>query len=94
LGEGRQSGEIIQHHRRQHDGESAFGQENPVLFFCGDDAAAKGTVKPLADELGFEGVDAVPLTRARVLEAFALLWISLAFKAGLGREFAFKLLRR
>jgi predicted dinucleotide-binding enzyme len=24
----------------------------------------------------------------------ALLWISLAFKAGLGREFAFKLLRR
>ncbi len=72
----------------------AFGQEKPVLFFCGDDAGAKGKVKQLAGELGFEGVDAGPLTQARVLEPFALLWISLAFKAGLGREFAFKLLRR
>jgi predicted dinucleotide-binding enzyme len=72
----------------------AFGQEKPVLFFCGDDAGAKDKVKQLADELGFEGVDAGPLTHARLLEPFALLWISLAFKAGLGREFAFKLLRR
>jgi NADPH-dependent F420 reductase len=72
----------------------AFGQEKPVLFFCGDDAGAKGKVKQLAGELGFEGVDAGPLTQARLLEPFALLWISLAFKAGLGREFAFKLLRR
>ena len=60
----------------------AFGQEKPVLFFCGDDAGAKGTVKQLAGELGFEGVDAGPLTQARLLEPFALLWISLAFKAG------------
>jgi predicted dinucleotide-binding enzyme len=70
------------------------GQEKLVLFFCGDDAGAKGKVKQLAGELGFEGVDAGPLTQARLLEPFALLWISLAFKAGLGREFAFKLLRR
>jgi 8-hydroxy-5-deazaflavin:NADPH oxidoreductase len=72
----------------------AFGADKAVLFFCGDDAGAKGKVKQLADELGFEGVDAGPLTHARLLEPFALLWISLAFKAGLGREFAFKLLRR
>jgi 8-hydroxy-5-deazaflavin:NADPH oxidoreductase len=72
----------------------AFGQDKPVLFFCGDDAGAKGQVKQLAGELGFEGVDAGPLTQARLLEPFALLWISLAFKAGLGREIAFKLLRR
>jgi 8-hydroxy-5-deazaflavin:NADPH oxidoreductase len=71
-----------------------FGQDKPVLFFCGDDAGAKGKVKQLADELGFEGVDAGPLTQARLLEPFALLWISLAFKAGLGREIAFKLLPR
>jgi predicted dinucleotide-binding enzyme len=45
----------------------------------------------LAGKLGFEGIDAGPLTQARVLEPFALLWISLASKAGLGREFAFKL---
>ena len=72
----------------------AFGQEKPVLFFCGDDAGAKGQVKKLVDELGFEGVDAGPLTQSRLLEPFALLWISLAYKAGLGREIAFKLLRR
>ena len=72
----------------------AFGAEKPVLFFCGDDAGAKRYVKQLADELGFEGVDAGPLTQARLLEPFALLWISLALKYGLGREFAFKLLRR
>jgi 8-hydroxy-5-deazaflavin:NADPH oxidoreductase len=71
-----------------------FGIDKPVLFFCGDDAGAKGKVKQLADELGFEGVDAGPLTQARLLEPFALLWISLAYKVGLGREIAFKLLRR
>jgi predicted dinucleotide-binding enzyme len=72
----------------------AFGNERPVLFFCGDDAGAMGKVKQLAGELGFEAVDAGPLTQARVLEPFALLWISLAFNGGLGHEFAFKLLRR
>ena len=55
---------------------------------------ARGTVKQLAGELGFKGVDAGALTQARVREPFALLWISLAFKAGLGRELDFKLLRR
>ena len=72
----------------------AFGADQPVLFFCGEDAGAKGKVKQLADELGFEGVDAGPLTQARLIEPFALLWISLAFKAGLGREIAFQFLRR
>lgn len=64
----------------------AFGQEKPVLFFCWDDAGAKGKVKQLADELGFEAVDAGPLIQARLLEPFALLWISLAFEAALGRS--------
>jgi NADPH-dependent F420 reductase len=73
---------------------AAFGTDRPVLLYCGDDAGAKGKVKQLAGELGFEGVDAGPLTQARLLEPFALLWISLALKYGLGREIAFKLLRR
>ena len=72
----------------------ALGADKPVLFFCGDDSGAKSKVKQLVDELGFEGVDAGPLTQARLLEPFALLWISLAYQAGLGREIAFKLLRR
>jgi NADPH-dependent F420 reductase len=71
-----------------------FGTDRPVLFYCGDDATAKQKVRQLVDELGFEAVDAGPMTQARVLEPFALLWISLAYQAGLGREIGFKLLRR
>jgi predicted dinucleotide-binding enzyme len=71
----------------------SFGGDRAVLFYCGDDAGAKQTVKQLAEELGFDAVDSGPLTQARLLEPFALLWISLAF-GGLGRDIAFKLLRR
>jgi len=72
----------------------AFGADRPVMFYCGDDAAAKQTVRPLVEQLGFEAVDAGPLSQARVLEPFALLWISLAYAQGQGRDIAFKLLRR
>jgi NADPH-dependent F420 reductase len=74
--------------------DPSFGSNRALLFYCGDDAAAKQTVKSLADELGFDAQDAGPLRQARVLEPFALLWISLAFGQGYGREFAFQLLRR
>jgi predicted dinucleotide-binding enzyme len=72
----------------------AFGGDRPVMFYCGDDAAAKQMVKPLVEELGFESIDAGPLSQARLLEPFALLWISLALVHGQGREIGFKLLRR
>ena len=48
----------------------------------------------LVDELGFDPVDAGPLTQARLLEPLALLWISLAYRQGLGRNIAFRLMRR
>ena len=51
-------------------------------------------MRGLASEIGFEPIDAGPLTQARTLEPLALLWISLAIKQGLGFEFAYKLLRR
>lgn len=72
----------------------AFGPDRPVMFYCGDDAAAKQTVRPLVEQLGFQAVDAGPLSQARLLEPFALMWISLALVYGQGREIAFKLLRR
>jgi predicted dinucleotide-binding enzyme len=74
--------------------DPAFDGRRPVLFYCGDDPAAKQTVAPLIEELGFEAVDAGALSQARTLEPFALLWISLAFKQNFGREFAFQLMRR
>jgi NADPH-dependent F420 reductase len=72
----------------------SFGAARPILFYCGDDATAKQTTKQLAEAIGFEALDAGPLTQARLLEPFALLWISLALKYGYGRDIAFKLLRR
>ncbi|MGA2878576.1 MAG: NADPH-dependent F420 reductase [Bryobacteraceae bacterium] len=74
--------------------DPAFEGHKPVMFYCGDDAQAKQVVKKLIDELVFEAVDAGPLTQARLLEPFALLWISMALVHGLGRDFAFELLRR
>jgi predicted dinucleotide-binding enzyme len=65
-----------------------------LLFYCGDDEDAKGTVHDLAAELGFDAEDAGALTQARLLEPLALLWISLAFTRGFGREFAFQIIRR
>ena len=58
------------------------------------DASAKQAARALVVELGFEPMDAGPLARARLLEPFALLWITLAFTPGHGREFAFQLLKR
>jgi predicted dinucleotide-binding enzyme len=65
-----------------------------VMFVCGDDPTAKSIVMELSDALGFETVDAGDLQSARLLEPLALLWISAAYRFGLGRDFAFGLLRR
>jgi NADPH-dependent F420 reductase len=65
-----------------------------VMFVCGDDEAAKPTVMQLAADVGFDAVDAGKLTQARLLEPWAMLWISLAFKGTTGRDFGFALLRR
>lgn len=76
-------------------GKPKFGAEAAGMFICGDDAAAKSQVGGLAAELGFDVVDAGPLTAARYLEPLAMLWIHLAFKQGWGPAgHAFKLLRR
>jgi hypothetical protein len=75
--------------------------ENPVyggvaipMFCCGDDAGAKKTAVQLASDIGFEPIDAGPLANARLLEPLAMLWVWLALKGGMGREFAFQLLKR
>ena len=70
-----------------------YGGEPTVMFCAGDDAAAKDVAKRLASDLGFDAIDAGPLVRARQLENLAMLWITLAMR-GMGREIAFKLVRR
>lgn len=65
----------------------------PVMFVCGDDDEAKSATTGLVAELGFETVDVGDLTLARLLEPYALLWIHLALRRGLGTNFGFGLLR-
>jgi predicted dinucleotide-binding enzyme len=74
--------------------DASFPQGKAALFYCGDDAEAKKAVAKLAAELGFDALDAGPLTQCRLLEPFAMLWISLAIQQGYGREIGFQLMRR
>jgi 8-hydroxy-5-deazaflavin:NADPH oxidoreductase len=65
----------------------------PVMLVAGDDAAKKVQVLQLVADLGLDPVDAGPLTCASHLEQLARIWIDLAFKRGLGRNFAFSITR-
>lgn len=64
-----------------------------VTLLAGDDPDAKGIAFDLADSLGFEAHDLGGIDQAHLAEAFALCWITLARK-GLGRDWAFGVLRR
>ena len=68
--------------------------EPTLMLICGDDALAKTAVSELTEALGFAAVDLGPLSAARLLEPFALVWIRLAVVQGLGRDFSFKLVKR
>jgi predicted dinucleotide-binding enzyme len=64
------------------------------MFLCGDDRETKALVTQLGEELGFEMLDAGPLTIARLLEPLAMLWIHLAVFQGMGPDIAFTPQRR
>jgi 8-hydroxy-5-deazaflavin:NADPH oxidoreductase len=74
--------------------DTAGYAQKPVMFFAGDDQGQRATVAALLSDLGFAPVDAGPLSNARLLEPYALLWIDLALKRGQGRDFAFALMKR
>lgn len=74
--------------------DPVVGGVRTVMFVCGDDEAAKTAALNLATDLGFEAVDVGGLTQARLLEPWAMLWIHLAYKGGVGRDFGFALVRR
>jgi predicted dinucleotide-binding enzyme len=78
----------------EHLKDPSFDGHRAVMLVAGDDAEAKAAVRSLGAEVGLEMEDAGPLTNARHLEALAQLWIYLAFRGGLGRDFAFAVLRK
>jgi hypothetical protein len=60
-----------------------------VLFVASDSTEASKTVKELAQELDFDVVLMPGLHYSYQLEAFAMIWITMSYKLGYGREFAF-----
>ncbi|MET9291228.1 NADPH-dependent F420 reductase [Streptomyces sp. NPDC003077] len=63
------------------------------LPVVGDDQDAKETVIELASRLGFDAVDAGPLSNARYTEPVAELLIQLAYGSGMGTGIGLGLLR-
>jgi len=68
-------------------GAKLAGATVPV-YFAGDDAAAKETVKALIQSTGFAPVDAGGLRNARYLEPLAALNIYFGYGAGRGTAIA------
>jgi hypothetical protein len=46
----------------------------PSMFICGNDDAAKASVRALLTELGWETVDMGPVEAARAIEPLCMLW--------------------
>jgi 8-hydroxy-5-deazaflavin:NADPH oxidoreductase len=65
------------------------GSASVFMPAAGDDADARATVVALATRMGFDAIDAGPLSAARYLEPFAMTWIHLAYARGQGRNWAF-----
>jgi predicted dinucleotide-binding enzyme len=74
--------------------QPSYGGTAITRFRAGDDAQAKRVAAQLAQEMGFDPVDAGPLANARLLEPLAFLWIYLAGKQGHGTGIACKLIHR
>jgi hypothetical protein len=77
----------------QNQSTGKLGKEQLTAFIAGDDSKAKQTVMQLARSIGFDPVDAGPLSVARYLEPMAMLLIGLAFNLKMGTKIGFKLAR-
>lgn len=62
-----------------------------MMFVCGNDREANETVQQLAADIGFDAITIGDLTKARLLEPLAMLWIQLSATTDLKRDFAFRI---
>lgn len=74
-------------------GAALFGDGTFDMFYCGDDADAKNTLRSLIEDTTMTPVDVGPLKNAGYLEHMAGLWVDLAVKQRLAGAFGFKLVR-
>jgi predicted dinucleotide-binding enzyme len=70
-----------------------FKEGKPTMFICGNDDAAKQTVRGILDQFGWETADMGKVEGARAIEPLCMLWLIPGF---LRNEWshAFKLLRQ
>jgi predicted dinucleotide-binding enzyme len=71
-----------------------YGNEVADMILCGNYIDDKKIVKQLAEDCGFNVYDIGNIEKEAVTENAAVLWGSLASGAGLGRNIAFKVLKR
>jgi predicted dinucleotide-binding enzyme len=65
--------------------------EKLTLFVAGDDKAAKDLVLDAGKAIGFDPVDAGPLTNARWMETLGYFNIQLGYTLNMGTDIGFKL---
>lgn len=75
-------------------GYPGYGGLRPAMLIAGDDDRAKSQVSALSTDLGFEPVDAGPLSSSLHLEHMTLLWIKMARVQGVGAGFVWARLTR
>lgn len=68
---------------------NAHLSHRPAMLMAGNDEDAKAAVAGLLRDLGFDPLDAGDITKSRLLEPFALVWINQALARGKGRSWAF-----
>lgn len=68
--------------------------ERLSVFIAGDDDASKKTVRTIAEDIGFDCVDAGPLRSARYLEPLGMLNIMLGYGLKMGTDIGFALIRK
>lgn len=73
-------------------GDTSGYAVRPVQFVAGDDAQAKQVACALVEDLGFEALDAGPLSAARLLEPMAMVWIDQSLRFGMNPNRAWALL--
>lgn len=67
---------------------------NSMMFACGNDKESTDKITNLASSIGFEAMNIGDLSKSRLLEPLAMLWIHLAFTSELKRDFAFAIQKK
>lgn len=69
-----------------------FGDQTADLFYCGPEDSVRTQVEQLIREIGLRPIYVGGIESAPAVDAIGTLWITLAFRRGMGRRLAFKVL--